>query len=232
MEGLRLKYLYVVAHPDDEVLGAGGSIFRFAERGNQVSVCFMSGDVRARAGRPEDFELNNDICAGLDVLGVSNVIKGCFPNIEFNVIPHLQLVQFVENVVISSDADVVITHHPSDSNNDHLHTFLACQAAIRLFQRRSDVKPLNELWLMEVLSASEWSVNSALNRFSPNTYIEIGETGVEQKIKALNCYKGVMRDYPHPRSNETIKGLAAYRGSQAGIRYAEAFECVFRRITT
>jgi hypothetical protein len=63
----------------------------------------------------------------------------------------------------------------------------------------------------------------------PNTYIEIGEEGLNMKLKALRQYRGVMRDYPHPRSEEVIKGIAAYRGSQAGLKYAEAFESVFRR---
>ena len=82
---------------------------------------------------------------------------------------------------------------------------------------------------MEVLSSTEWSLDSSANRFTPNCYVEVGAQGVELKIKALSAYKGVMRPYPHPRSKETIEGLAAYRGSQAGCMYAEAFECVFRR---
>ena len=111
-----------------------------------------------------------------------------------------------------------------------MHTSLACQAAIRLFQRRSEVKPLQEMWFMEVLSSTEWSVNTAMNRFVPDTYVEVGEAGIDAKIRALAAYRGVMRDFPHPRSAEAIRGLAAYRGAQSGCRYAEAFECVFRRI--
>ena len=82
---------------------------------------------------------------------------------------------------------------------------------------------------MEVPSSTEWSFDTSANRFAPNYYVEIGKEGVELKIKALSAYKGVMRPYPHPRSNEAMTGLAAYRGSQAGCNYAEAFECAFRR---
>lgn len=92
------------------------------------------------------------------------------------------------------------------------------------------MKPISELWYMEVPSATEWSLNSAMNRFTPNIFVEIGEEGVEHKLKALDFYRGVKRDFPHPRSDEAIRGLAAYRGSQSGCNYAEAFECAIRRI--
>jgi hypothetical protein len=82
---------------------------------------------------------------------------------------------------------------------------------------------------MEVPSATEWALNKAMNQFNPNTFIEVGEEAVDKKIEALSMYRGVMRPYPHPRSNEALKGLAAYRGGQAGMVYAESFESVFRR---
>ena len=82
---------------------------------------------------------------------------------------------------------------------------------------------------MEVPSSTEWSFDSSANRFTPNYFVEIGKEGVELKLKAIAAYKGVMRPYPHPRSNEAIEGLAAYRGVQAGCNYAEAFELVFLR---
>jgi len=195
-----------------------------------VDVCIMSTQAKARAFRPEDEALMSDLDESSRYIGVSRQYHGDFPNIEMNTVPHLKLVQFIESAIAESQPDVVITHHPSDTNNDHMHTSLACQAAVRLFQRRAEMKPLQELWFMEVLSATEWSVNCAMNRFTPNTFVEVGEDGVDAKIKALSMYRGVMRDYPHPRSAEAIKGLAAYRGAQAGCKYAEAFECVFRRV--
>lgn len=83
---------------------------------------------------------------------------------------------------------------------------------------------------MEVPSSTEWSLDSSANLFSPNLFIEFGQAGVDVKIKALSAYKEVMRPYPHPRSVEALKGLAAYRGVEAGCDYAEAFECVFRSV--
>lgn len=224
-----MNYLIVIAHPDDEVLGAGATMFRLFKEGHKVDVCIMSGQVEARKGRPELDELDQDIHSSLDVLGVKNTFKGGFPNIQFNNVNHLDLVQFIEKAIVDSDADVIITHHPADTNNDHLHTSIATQAAIRLFQRNPTVKPIKELLFMEVPSSTEWSVNKAMNAFNPNLFIEVGMEAVEKKIYALSLYRGVMRPYPHPRSDEFIKGLAAYRGGQSGTYYAEAFESVFRR---
>ncbi|MDD4689397.1 MAG: PIG-L family deacetylase [Eubacteriales bacterium] len=224
-----MSYLIVVAHPDDEVLGAGATMYKLTQAGHELYVCIMSGEATARENRPRSEELNEDLNNSKNILGVNKVIKGDFPNIEFNTVPHLKLVQFIEKAIIETEADIVFTHHPADLNNDHLHTSLACQAAVRLYQRRNDVAPLKELLFMEVPSATEWALNESMQKFAPNTFIEVGEEGIDKKIEALSQYRGVMRDYPHPRSNEAIKGLAAYRGGQAGMVYAEAFQCVFRR---
>lgn len=225
-----MNYLLVVAHPDDEVLGAGASLCKFAERGDNVDVCIMSADAAARAFRPENKELSRDTKAAMDFLNIRKTFYGDFPNIQMNTTPHLQLVQFIEKAIVESEADVVITHHPADTNNDHIHTSAACQAAIRIFQRRQNVKGVKELWFTEILSSTEWSLDSSSNAFSPNLFIEVGKKNVEKKIEALSLYRGVMRDYPHPRSREAMEGLAAYRGAQSGCNYAEAFECVFRRV--
>lgn len=225
-----MSYLIVVAHPDDEVLGAGATMYKLTQEGHSVNVCILSGEVDARRYRPSLDELNEDVNKSMNILGVNKIIKGDFPNIEFNNVGHLKIVQFIENAIVETNAEVVFTHHPADLNNDHLHTSLACQAAVRLFQRRKNVKPLKELLFMEIPSSTDWALNKSMNQFSPNTFIEVGEKGVDKKIEALSQYRGVMRDYPHPRSVEAIKGLAAYRGAQAGMVYAEAFESVFRRV--
>ena len=65
-----MKYLIVVAHPDDEVLGAGASIYKWARQGDKVDVCIMSTEAKARAFRPEDKELDDDLNASSDFLGI------------------------------------------------------------------------------------------------------------------------------------------------------------------
>ena len=223
-----MKYLIVVAHPDDEVLGCGASIYKWTQNGDSVDVCIMSAEAKARAFRPDDNALDDDTHAALAHIGVSKEFEGKFPNIEMNTVQHLQLVQHIEKVILESGPDIVITHHPADTNNDHLHTSMACQEAIRLAQRRPEVKPLKEFWYMEVPSCTEWAINNAMNLFRPNCYVEVGTDGIRRKIEALGMYRGVMRPYPHPRSAEYITGLAAVRGSQWGVNYAEAFEVVLR----
>ena len=220
----------VVAHPDDEVLGAGASIYKWTRKGDVVDVCIMCTEAKARAFRPDDKELDDDTHAALSYIGVNKEYEGSFPNIEINTVPHLKLVQFIEKAIVESQPDIVITHHPADTNNDHLQTSMACQEAIRLFQRRPEVTPLKEFWYMEVPSCTEWALNTAMNRFQANMWVEVNKEGIDAKVKALSMYRGVMRPYPHPRSEETLYGLAAYRGSQSGCYYAEAFELVLRRV--
>ena len=227
---MQRRFLLVIAHPDDEALGCGGTVYKISQAGGQVEMCILSAEAQARQFRPEDAELQADLQASSRMPGISKTYEGSFPNIELNNVSHLQLVQFIEKAIVASRPQVIITHHPSDSNNDHLHCALACQAAMRLFQRKPEVPPCQELWFMEVPSATDWSLNAATNRFQPNLFVEIENVGLEKKLAALAGYRGVMRDYPHPRSQETIRGLAAYRGSQAGCKFAEAYECVFRRI--
>lgn len=223
-----MKYLLVVAHPDDEVLGAGASIWNWTRKGDVVDVALMCTEAKARAFRPGDEELNSDLDESAAYLGVNKKYEATFPNIEMNTVPHLKLVQFIESAIKESEPDVIITHHPADTNNDHLQTSMACQEAIRLFQRRPEVKRVKEFWYMEVPSCSEWAINNAFNLFRPNCYVEVGKEGVDAKIKALSMYRGVMRPYPHPRSAEYITGLAAMRGGQWGQNYSEAFEVVLR----
>ena len=223
-----MKYLLVVAHPDDEVLGAGASIWNWTRKGDVVDVALMCTEAKARAFRPGDEELNSDLDESAAYLGINKKYEATFPNIEMNTVPHLKLVQFIESAIKESEPDIIITHHPADTNNDHLQTSMACQEAIRLFQRRPEVKRVKEFWYMEVPSCTEWTINNAFNLFRPNCYVEVGKEGVDAKIKALSMYRGVMRPYPHPRSAEYITGLAAMRGGQWGQNYSEAFEVVLR----
>lgn len=220
-----MRYLIVVAHPDDEVLGAGATVHKLMEQGNDVAVCTMANHATARA-RISD-TLADDQKMAMEILGVKTVFFADFPNIKMNTIPHLELVQFIEKCIEDFGAEAIITHHPSDTNIDHKETSRAAQAACRLFQRKPGIPALKLFLFMEVLSSTEWSLDSAAEKFNANYFVEIGAEGLETKLKALNAYKGVMREYPHPRSREAITGLAAYRGSQAGCDYAEAFESAF-----
>jgi len=223
-----MNYLIVVAHPDDEVLGAGATIHKLVREGHSVAVCTMANHAAARANISAT--LTEDQDRAMKILGVNKCYSADFPNIKMNTVAHLDLVQFIEKCIEDFRAEVIITHHPSDTNNDHVQTSYAAQAASHLFQRKPNIPSLKQFLYMEVLSSTEWSFDSSANRFTPNFFAEVGQDGIDVKLQALAAYKGVMRDYPHPRSAKGIKGLAAYRGCQAGCNYAEAFELVFGRI--
>lgn len=216
-------YLTVTAHPDDEVLGFGASAYILSGKGHKIYNCILSGSVDSRQFRPELKELYDHTRKAQEIIGAEPPILGDLPNIKFNTVPHLELVQFIEKIIEEVQPDIIITHHPYDLNNDHYHTSKACQAAARLYQRKP-FKPLKSLYFMEIPSSTDWAFPVDGQNFTPDTFIEVGEEGVEHKLKALYAYEGVMRRYPHPRSDESIKALATLRGSQVGKRYCEAFQ--------
>ena len=220
-----MNYLVVVAHPDDEVLGAGATIRRLTDNGHQVALAVLCGKATARANLSDS--LGEDQQQATELLGIAKTYASDFPNIKMNTVAHLNMVQFVESCIRDWQAEAIITHHPSDVNIDHQETSRAVNAACRLFQRTTGVPQLRRLWYMEVLSSTEWNLNTAARSFTPNVFVEVGEDRIGRKLEALAAYKGVMRPYPHPRCDEVIRGLAALRGSQAGVAYAEAFENAF-----
>lgn len=163
------------------------------------------------------------------ILGAKLLRVGDFENIHFNTVPHLEIVQYIEDAIRESEPDVVFTHHPSDVNNDHTQTSLACQAAIRLPLRNGQVGPISALYFMEIASATDWAVPGGGRPFQPTTFVDI-EAGIEAKLSALEAYRNVMRPRPHPRSREVIEAMAVCRGAQAGFNYAEAFQLAFQRL--
>jgi LmbE family N-acetylglucosaminyl deacetylase len=216
-------YLTVTAHPDDEILGFGGSASVLTNKGHVVVNLILSGIVEARRHRPDQEALLYHTSTAQKIVGAQSPILGSFPNIKFNSVPHLEIVQFIEKYIEELQPDVVITHHPYDLNNDHYHTSKACQAAVRLFQRKP-IKPIKALYFMEIPSSTDWAFPVDGQQFRPDTFIEIGEDGLSRKFEALYAYEGVMREYPHPRSDEAIRALAVLRGSQVGRNLCEGFQ--------
>jgi LmbE family N-acetylglucosaminyl deacetylase len=167
------------------------------------------------------------MCAANRLLGFAEPALGNFPNIRMNTVAHIELVQFIEEQIILFQPTRIFTHHVADLNNDHVQVSKACMAAARYFQRRADIRPLESLSFIEVLSSTDWSFPSGENQFSPNCYVDVTDS-IDIKIEALRKYRGVIREAPHPRSPEILRGHAAYRGGQCGKRYAEAFQTIFR----
>lgn len=218
--------LVVVAHPDDEILGCGATSARRSREGDTFQAVILCGMADQRTLRPTDEILQADTNQANLIAGFDVPILGTFPNIRLNGIDHIELVKFIEEQIERFRPSRIFTHHPGDLNNDHEQVSRACQAACRLFQRRNDLPKLRSLHFMEILSSTEWGFGTTSAAFQPNTFVEVGPH-LETKLQALACYRHVMRSYPHPRSEETLRGLAALRGSQAGHHYAEAFQTVF-----
>ena len=226
-----MNVLVVVAHPDDEGLGAGGIIARLVDAGHSVSCCIVSGAVKARSKRPHNEELNYNMEKAQKILGLKEIVVGDFPNIELNTVSHLKIVQFIENCISRLNINSIFTHHPSDLNNDHTIVSHSCLAASRLWQRRDNIPRLKELYFMEVQSSTDWAFNGHNRAFEANTFVELSENDLERKITSVEAYKNVMRQVPHPRSRANMIALARYRGSQAGFEYAEAFQRIFGGVT-
>ena len=220
--------LVIVAHPDDEILGFGATGAKLVANGEIVQPVILCGGVDARTQRPSNQDLYEDILSANKTVGFSEPILGRFPNIRMNTIAHLELVQFIEQQVKRFRPARIFTHYPGDLNDDHMHVARSCMAASRLFQHSSDLPPIKTLHFMEILSSTDWAFPSGNVPFSPNLYVEITDY-IEIIIKALSCYRKVMREFPHPRSREVLIGLAAYRGGQSGQKYSEAFQTVFQR---
>jgi len=220
--------LVIVAHPDDEILGFGGAGAAMVARGESVQSIILCGDVNARSQRPTDQELYSDLLAANRLVGFRAPILGSFPNLKMNVLPHLEIVNFIETQILAFQPRRVFTHHPRDLNDDHGCVAKACLAAVRLGQRRSNVRMVESIHCMEILSSTDWAFPMQGPPFEPNLFVGIDQS-LELKIEALYCYRHVMREFPHPRSREILKGLAAYRGGQSGLRYAEAFQTLFQQ---
>lgn len=227
---MSLRVLVVVAHPDDEVLGCGGTARALTDEGHAVRACILSGGVGARTQRPSDDDLKSDTNAAAEVLGMQKPMLGPFPNIQMNVTPHLELVEFVEAAIVEHQAQWILTHHPHDLNDDHRQVSLATQAAARLAQRGSSTPTLDAFLFMEIASSTDWQFGGTTRAFEPNAFFTIGQRGLESKLEALATYRGVMREYPHPRSTEVIRSMAAIRGGQAGTAFSEAFQAVHLRL--
>lgn len=225
---MKRKHLFVVAHPDDEVLGAGAFIYDAAKRGDEIGVMVLNTCDTTRYDE-DPTKIIKDLNKTHVFLGVSHCYTGAYLDSNFHNADHRQMVKDIENVIRSFQPDNIFTQSPGDINSDHYWTAQSCIEAFRIWQRgREEIKPISGLYLMEVQSSTDWALNPAIKKFEPNTFVEVSEEAVHAKIEALKLYENVVRPIPHPRSEEALTSLPFLRGAQAGVPLAEAFECVFR----
>lgn len=223
-----LKYLFVVAHPDDEILGAGAFIHDAAMAGHEIAVAVLNTCDTTRYQNNLE-EIKADMERSHREVGIRWVFPFRYQDSNFHNADHREMVQHIEMVIRDFQPDYIFTQHPGDINTDHYWTAASCMEAFRLWQRgREDVTPIKGLYLMEVQSSTDWALNPSIKKFEPNTYIPVSEAGVAAKVRSLGMYENVIRPIPHPRSEEALWALPRLRGAQCGQEYAEAFECVFR----
>lgn len=210
--------LVIAAHPDDEVLGCGGTIAKHIDNNDKVGVLFIADGVGSRLDSFDDNLKKRKYAAtnAIKVLGGKILGFFDFPDNCLDTIPLLDIVQKIEKSIFQFKPAVVYTHHYGDLNIDHAIVHRATMTACRPVPD-SHVK---EIYTYEVLSSTEWSLGN--NLFMPNYFVDIDKYWMK-KINAISAYVDEIRAFPHARSKEAIEALSQYRGASVGLRKAEAF---------
>jgi len=220
---MKNNVLVIVAHPDDEILGVGGTILKHIKNGDQVSVLILGDGESSREGATvvNIKKRKKQIERVAKMLKVVNIFIDELPDNQFDSLSLLKIAKKIEAIINKISPNIVYTHHAYDLNIDHRLTFQAVLTACRP-QPSFFVKKISTF---ETPSSTEWQIKNGQNYFCPNEYVNI-EKFIDKKIDILKIYKDELRDYPHPRSVEGIKILAKYRGMEIGYKYAEAFHVI------
>ena len=220
------KILVVVAHPDDEILGIGGTINKLVENYSaQIKIVILGEGITSREAKDENTKLklhNENILKAKEILKYQNLKTYNLPDNKFDSLPLLDVIKLIEFEKKDFKPEIVITHHGGDLNVDHRITFKSVMTAFR---------PLNKeickmIMTFETLSGTEWIASSDPQNFIPNFFIELDEENIDSKIRAMESYEFEKRNFPHPRSPESIKNKAMMRGISIGSNFAEAFQII------
>lgn len=215
--------LVVAAHPDDELLGVGGTVRRLADEGKTVRAVIMAEGLTSRADKREDADLNKlkelqaDARKAANIVGYSSIDFCGFPDNRMDSVDLLDVVKVVSQYVEKYRPDTIFTHHHGDLNIDHRLTCEAVLTACRPVGKYG----VKRIYAFETPSSSEWNY-TYLEPFMPNVFFDVSCT-VETKVNGMSCYKSESAVYPHPRSSDALKALGRYRGSNVGYEFAEAF---------
>ncbi|WP_308991776.1 PIG-L family deacetylase [Mariniflexile litorale] len=221
------KILIIVAHPDDELLGVGGTMNKLANEYNCTIRSVILGEgitSRASYRDPELWKLEliehkKNIESARKAIGYTSVGVYDFPDNRFDSVDLLDIVKIVETEKKEFNPEIIFTHHGGDLNIDHQKTFEAVITAIRPMEHEK----VKMIITFETPSGTEWRAASDPKHFIPNFFIEISKKNLQAKIKGMESYKFEKRDYPHPRSSEALTILAKQRGIIVGKLLAEAF---------
>lgn len=219
------KILIVGAHPDDEVLGCGGTVARLIKEGHEAYALILGEGITSRDEKrnrekreKEIVELRRQIDAANGVLGVKEIFTYDFPDNRFDTIPLLDIVKVIEKIKKTIKPDIIFTHFKDDLNVDHRVVFRAVITAARPVRHET----VKEIYSFEILSCTEWNYPTS---FSPDVFFDISGT-INIKLKAMGRYKSELRKFPHPRSLKGIRLNAEHWGTRVGLLFSEAFESV------
>ena len=222
---MKKKILVLAAHPDDEVLGCGGSMAKWSNEGNNVHLLIMAegatsrDKTRDRESRKADLSYLADSAkkAG-KILCAESVKLLNYPDNRMDSVDMLDVVKSIEQHIDKIKPEMVVTHHSGDLNIDHQIIHQAVMVACRPQPDHSVKRILS----FEVPSSTEWNSPNVKSVFIPNWFENISDT-LKLKIKALEAYGSEMREWPHSRSLKAVKHHACWRGASVGCDAAEAF---------
>jgi LmbE family N-acetylglucosaminyl deacetylase len=225
------RVLVVAAHPDDEVLGCGGTIARHADANDHVHVLIVAEGATSRQKNRDPSQASDELSA-LEVaakqagviLGVQGVDLLRLPDNRLDSLDRLDLIKQIEDFISRYQPQVVFVHHSGDVNVDHRRLHEAVVTACRPLPGM----PVRRLLSFEVASSTEWQPPASAPSFQPNWFVDISAQW-PRKREALEVYASEMRPWPHARSLEALEHLARWRGSQVGVEAAEAF-CLLRHL--
>ena len=215
------KILVVASHPDDEILGCGGTLYKLKKKGAKISVLFLSdGESSRKTVNTVKLiqERKKQAKKAAKIIGIKNLIFGNFPDNSMDTVPILKIIQFIEKQIKAIKPDTIFTHFENDLNIDHQITNKAVATACRPLKNQS----VKSILFFEILSSSEWDISNKNKNFKPNYFVDISKS-LKFKIKALKCYKKEIKKWPHPRSIQGVNLLSKNRGSAVGFLNAEAF---------
>lgn len=215
--------LIIAAHPDDEVLGTGGTIAKLSSRGVECHLLIVTDGSSAQYRDSDHLQeiiaakkLETKNCA--DMLGFKSIHYGELPDMKLDMTPHIAINQIIEKVIEEVRPDTVFTHFWGDVNKDHQEVYKSTLVAVRpVFGQ-----VVKELYCYRVPSSTEWTPNKADTMFLPNYFVDIHRYA-EQKYKAFACYSTELRDYPHPRSVQYLRETDKSAGLRVGLPSAEEF---------
>lgn len=220
------KILVLAAHPDDELLGLGGTIHQcISENNSQVRVIILSNGVGSRKIEINEKEIEkklDNIHKASKILGVNKVKLHDLPDNRFDSVDLLDVIKIVESEIDDFDPDIVLTHHEMDLNIDHRIVFQAVITATRPMQESKSILIMS----FETPSSTEWQAQDNHTAFHPNFYQMISKENVVAKQQALKAYTTEYRSYPHPRSTKALEIIARRWGTVIGVEFAEAFKII------